>query len=133
MQNILKTDGASKGNPGPAGVGVVLEFEQANNRVKKKYSKSIGVKTNNEAEYQALIYGLERAKQFKIKNLICYSDSQLMVRQLNGEYKLKNAKVIEKFIKIWNLKIGFANLEFKYIPREQNKEADELAKRGSLG
>jgi ribonuclease HI len=129
---ILYTDGASKGNPGPAGVGVYLKWRtKKGDWQERKYSKPLGNKTNNVAEYEALIYGLEKANQLKIKRIKCFSDSQLMVRQLNGIYRLKNSDVIKNFVKIWNLKISFDEIEFNYIPREENNIADGLAKKAS--
>ena len=85
------TDGGARGNPGPSAAGIFLYTSD------KSFTKEIGVYlgkgTNNEAEYEALIYGLTKAKQFKIKELTCYADSELMVRQVNGLYKINNERI----------------------------------------
>ncbi|MFH1979109.1 MAG: ribonuclease HI family protein [Patescibacteria group bacterium] len=128
---IIYTDGGSRGNPGPAGVGVV--FKNDKNQVIKKYSKDIGEGTNNEAEYEAVILALQKAKQVfgkeKVKdfNIEFRMDSELIARQLKGEYKIKEEKLFPLFIKIWNLRMEFGKITFTEIPREQNKEADALA------
>lgn len=124
------TDGGSRGNPGIAGVGVVLKFKNET----KKYSQFLGNNiTNNEAEYQALIFALKKAKQLigKVKAkktvLKCYADSELMVKQLNHRYKLSNKNIQKLFIQIWNLMLDFKSVEVVHIPREKNKEADKMA------
>ena len=128
---IIYTDGGSRGNPGPSGVGVVVSNEKS--QVIKKYSKFLGEKTNNEAEYEAVIFALakvkhlfgkEKAKNFDIEFRM---DSELVARQLKGEYKIKEEKLFPLFIKIWNLKMDFGEMSFVEIPREKNKEADALA------
>jgi len=93
----------------------------------------LGVKTNNEAEYEAVIFGLKKIKALlgkeKIKNteIEFRLDSELVARQLEGFYKIENEKLAPLFLKIWNLKIDFGRIYFKHIPREQNMEADRLA------
>ncbi len=120
------TDGGSRGNPGPAGIGVWVET------LNKKYAEFIGEKTNNEAEYEALIFGLKKLKQIlgkeKIKKaqIECYLDSELVVRQINHKYKLKDERIQRFFIEIWNLSLDFSQVEFFHIPREKNKVADAL-------
>ena len=127
---VIYTDGGSRGNPGPAAVGVVVKDEKK--RIIKNYAKSIGSKTNNEAESEAVIFALQKIRQIfgkeKIKNLEIEirMDSELVARQLRGEYKILEEKLFPLFIKIWNLKISFPFLDFREIPREQNKEADRL-------
>ena len=128
---IIYTDGGSRGNPGPAGVGVVISTSQG--KVLKEYSSDIGVRTNNEAEYEAIILALSKVKHLfgkeKTKNLEIEvrTDSQLVARQLKGEYKLNEEKLFPLFIKIWNLKTELGKISFVEIPREKNKEADRLA------
>ena len=128
---VIYTDGGSRGNPGPAGMGVVIANEKG--KMMKEYSGFLGVKTNNEAEYEAVIFGLKKIKALlgkeKIKNteIEFRLDSQLIARQLNGEYKIEEEKLFPLFIKIWNLKMDFGKIYFKHIPREQNREADRLA------
>lgn len=124
-------DGGSRGNPGPAAIGIVIAVKGE----VKDYSKFLGKATNNEAEYQAIIFSLK-----KIKHLIggekaakakveIKMDSELVVNQLNGEYKIKEKDLIPFFIDIWNLKIDFGEVKFIHIPREQNKRADWLVNR----
>ncbi|EKE16215.1 MAG: ribonuclease H [uncultured bacterium] len=123
---IMYTDGGSRGNPGPAAVGVYIET------LNKKIGQCIGVKTNNEAEYMALILGLKKIKQelgnSQAKNFFvrCFLDSELVVRQINHEYRLKEKHIQEFFIEIWNLMLDFGKVEFVHIPREKNKIADAL-------
>lgn len=129
MKLIVYTDGGAKGNPGPAALGVVLTDGK---RVIKRYAEFIGRATNNEAEYQAVIFALQKIKALfgrkKIKNLQIEFrlDSKLVVSQLKGEYKILEQNLIPLFIKIWNLKIDFGKIVFHYIGREKNKEADKL-------
>lgn len=128
---VIYTDGGSRGNPGPAGAGVAIADEKG--KILKEYSNFLGVKTNNEAEYEAVIFGLRKIKALlgkeKIKNteIEFRMDSQLIARQLNGQYKIEEEKLFPLFIKIWNLKMGFGQIKFSEIPREKNKEADRLA------
>ena len=134
---IIYTDGGSRGNPGPSGIGVVIADGKGN--MIKEYSSFLGVKTNNEAEYEAVIFGLRKIKALlgkeKIKNteIEFRLDSQLIARQLNGEYKIEEEKLFPLFIKIWNLKIKFGTVKFSEIPREKNKEADRLANKAMDG
>lgn len=128
---ILKifTDGGSKGNPGPASIGIVFYLDG-----KKIFThrEDIGVATNNEAEYRAVIAALERMKnkESRIKNvekIELYSDSQLLVKQLNGLYKVKNAKIREFIlaVRILEQEIG-SPIRYYQIPREKNRVADAL-------
>lgn len=128
---IIYTDGGSRGNPGKAAIGVVFcnEKEQAI----KKYGEYLGDNiTNNEAEYQAVIFALKKFKSLfgkkiaEISEIEIKSDSELLVNQMNGKYKLEDEKIQKFFIQIWNLKIDFKEVKFKAIPREKNKEADKL-------
>lgn len=126
---IVNIDGGSKGNPGPAAIGVIIK-----NKEKKEYSKFIGETTNNEAEYQALIFALKKIKSLygkkKIKDfeVEVYSDSELLVKQLRGEYKIVDEKIQSLFLKAWNLKLNFGQVKFKLIPRDENRQADNLVK-----
>lgn len=134
---IIYTDGGSRGNPGQAGIGVVMADEKGNKI--KEYSNFLGIKTNNEAEYEAVIFGLQKIKALLGKEKIKSAevevrvDSELVVRQLGGVYKIENEKLAPLFLKIWNMKIDFGKLSFKHIPREQNKEADRLANEAMNG
>lgn len=128
---IVYTDGGSRGNPGPAGVGVVIA--NSKDKVIKKYSQDIGEKTNNEAEYEAVILALQKIKHLfgkqKTRDLEIEMriDSELVARQLGGKYKIMEEKLFPLFIKIWNLRMDFGRIDFVEIPREKNKEADRLA------
>ncbi|MCX6760690.1 MAG: ribonuclease HI family protein [Candidatus Nealsonbacteria bacterium] len=128
---IIYTDGGSRGNPGRAAIGVVFCNEKG--QVCKKYSDYLGDNlTNNEAEYQAVVFALQKFKALFGKKLAESSevemrmDSELLVKQLNGEYKVLEPKIQELFLKVWNLKIDFQKVRFNFIPRERNKEADAL-------
>jgi ribonuclease HI len=128
---IIFTDGGSKGNPGPAAIGVIICNQKG--EVWKKYSQFIGEnKTNNEAEYEAAIFALSKLKQILGKRLAkstevqIRSDSELLVKQISGEYKVLEPKIKELFLELWNLKVDFKSVQFKLIPREKNKEADQL-------
>jgi len=117
-------DGASKGNPGESGVGVVIYQDK---RIIKKISSYIGVGTNNAAEYTALIYALEEALLLKAKSLEINTDSQLLARQLNGVYKVKHAGIKNFYTRAKHLLTGFEKVLINHIPRELNEIADELA------
>jgi len=128
---IIYTDGGSRGNPGPAAIGAVFRNEK--NQPIKQYSEYLGnAFTNNEAEYQAVIFALKKFKAVFGKKLAesadieIRSDSELLVRQLNAEYKIIDPKIQPLFLEIWNLKFDFKNVKLKLIPREQNGEADRL-------
>lgn len=117
-------DGASKGNPGPAGVGVVIcQGEE----VLKNIANYIGNSTNNFAEYSALIHALEAALILKAENITVNTDSQLLCRQIKKEYKVRNANIIGLYNQALNLISAFKVFKINHIPREQNKGADKLA------
>lgn len=119
---ILHTDGGARGNPGPAGIGAVLQI----NSQKKLFKKYLGEATNNQAEYQAIILGLEEARQAGATSVDCFLDSELVVKQLNREYKVKNKELAPLFVKVWNLSQQFERVTFKHVYREDNQEADCL-------
>ena len=127
----IYTDGGSRGNPGKAAIGVVFCNEKE--QVIKKFGEYLGDNlTNNDAEYQAVIFALKKFKTIFGKaisdqsDVIIKSDSELVVKQLNGSYRLTDTKIQQFFIEIWNLKFDFKSVKFKHIPREKNKEADGL-------
>lgn len=124
----LFTDGGSRGNPGQAAVGIVL-FDPLKNEVVREYGEAIGVVTNNIAEYQALITGLKIAKEYRPNHLICHMDSELVVKQLSGEYRVKMPTFQPLIQEINDLKGAFPSVSFLYIPREQNRRADLLVNR----
>lgn len=116
---IIYTDGGARGNPGPSGIGVHIVS-------KGDYHQYIGEATNNQAEYRAVILALEKAKLFRAQQLQFYLDSELVVKQLNQQYKIKDKELAKLFVKIWNLRLNFKKTTFSYIPREKNKLADKL-------
>jgi ribonuclease HI len=129
---IIYTDGGSRGNPGPAAIGAVFCNEKE--QVIKRYGEYLGDNlTNNEAEYQAVILALKKFKALFGKKLAqstevqIKSDSELLVKQLNGEYKILDEKIQPLFLEVWNLRFDFQGVKFKTIPREKNREADRLA------
>jgi len=127
---IIYTDGGSRGNPGPSAIGVLFCNERG--EVFRKYSEYLGEATNNEAEYQAVIFALKKFKALFGKKLAknteieLKSDSELLIKQLNGEYKILEPKIGTLFLKAWNLKIDFKKIKFSLISRQKNKEADQL-------
>ena len=121
----LYSDGASRGNPGHSGIGVVIKDE--NNKIVKKVSRYIGQGTNNVAEYIALIVGLEEAAKLGVKALEIFLDSELLVKQIKGVYKVKSEHLKPLVFLVKYLSNSFPEITYKYIPREKNKEADKLA------
>lgn len=129
MKIKIYTDGGSRGNPGPAAIGVVIQKE---GQTLKKYGEFIGEVTNNVAEYEAVVFALKKVKllfgkkKAKTMEIEINLDSELVVKQLNHQYKIKEKDLIPLFIKIWNLMLDFGQVSFKYIPRNKNKQADQL-------
>ncbi|MDP3799986.1 MAG: ribonuclease HI family protein [bacterium] len=127
---IVYTDGGSRGNPGPSAVGAVVCDESG--KIIKEYNQVLEDSTNNEAEYEAVIFALKKLKQLfgkdgtKNLDIEFRMDSQLIASQLGGKFKINEERMQALFIKVWNLKFEFANIIFKYIPREKNKHADQL-------
>lgn len=117
-------DGASKGNPGPSGIGVVVCRDK---ETIKNISSFIGNTTNNVAEYTALIYALQEALKLKAQILEINSDSQLLCRQLNKTYKVKNPNILGLYNQVSHLMEVFKQVSIKNIPREENRGADKLA------
>lgn len=124
MTYKLYTDGGARGNPGPAGIGVVL-FDTVGNEIAHA-EKFLGVKTNNEAEYVGIITGLELAREHNVSDLSCYLDSELVVKQLKGEYRVKQEHLLILFKKVKDIEKQFASVSYAHIPREQNSYADKL-------
>jgi len=124
---IIYTDGGSRGNPGPSAIGALVGD--------KEYSQSIGNATNNVAEYSAVIFALKKAKQLLTKkvcketNVELRTDSELLVKQLNGEYKIKDDDLKTLFLDVWNLKLDFKSVQFVHVTRDKNKKADSLVNR----
>ena len=122
---IIYTDGGARGNPGPAGIGAVLYDEQKN--IIAEISEYIGEATNNQAEYKAVAAAIAKAKELGAKELDFYLDSELVVKQLNREYKVKNKGLAPLFVQIYNADLSFKKVSFSHVRREMNKEADRLA------
>ena len=124
---IIYTDGGSRGNPGPAAIGVVVGG--------KEYGEQIGHTTNNVAEYSAVVFALKKAKQLltkakaKTTDVELRTDSELLVKQMNGEYKIKDADLQPLFLEVWNLKQDFKSVSFVHVTRDKNKRADAQVNR----
>lgn len=121
---IVYTDGGSRGNPGPAAIGVIFDG--------KEYGEFIGIKTNNQAEYEAIIFALKKIKQIlgkekaKGTKIEIRMDSELIVKQLNGQYKILEKELQPLFIEVWNLKLDFKDVLFVHVLREKNRAADRV-------
>jgi ribonuclease HI len=122
---IIYTDGAARGNPGPAAIGVILKDEKGN--IVATISRRLAPTTNNQAEYQAIIAALEKAISLGVRNAIIKSDSELVVKQINGLYKIKNTVLRPFYQKVVQLIGSLESFSIAYIPREQNAAADALA------
>lgn len=123
---VIKFDGASRGNPGPAAIGVLIEDEAG--RILLQLSNTIGRATNNQAEYKALIAALEYAARMGAKSVDMRSDSELVVRQIQGQYKVRNRGLKPLFEKAQQLLSKFEEFSISSVPRYLNSEADRLAK-----
>ena len=117
-------DGAAKGNPGPAGIGIVIYRDGA---VIKQVSRFIGETTNNVAEYTALIYALQEALILKASEIKVKTDSELLYKQIKGEYKVRHVNLKPLFEQLRHLFMGFKHIDVSHISRENNREADRLA------
>ncbi len=121
---LVHTDGGSRGNPGPAAIGVVIGG--------KEYGEYLGVKTNNQAEYQAVVFAFKKMKQIlgkkktKETEVLFRLDSELVVKQINGQYKILEPDLQPLFLEIWNARLDFKKVEFVHVPREENKIADKI-------
>lgn len=121
---IVYTDGGARGNPGPAGIGIVIK--DSTGKLIKEWGSKIGEATNNVAEYTALVEALKYLVTLKPNKVDCRLDSELVVKQMRREYKVKDADLQKLFIKVWNFAQQISKISFNHIPREQNKRADEL-------
>ncbi|OGH84535.1 MAG: hypothetical protein A2261_02815 [Candidatus Magasanikbacteria bacterium RIFOXYA2_FULL_44_8] len=124
MRVSIFTDGGARGNPGPAASGVVIKDEKGLNL--DKFGEYLGERTNNFAEYSALIAGMRRARELGATEIECMLDSELVVKQMKREYKVREATLQKLFIEAYNLGTQFKKITFRHIPREKNKEADAL-------
>jgi ribonuclease HI len=121
---IVNVDGGARGNPGPAAVAAVVQ--DAAGGVLEERSERIGTATNNVAEYKALLLGIERARALGAGELELVGDSELIVRQVNGEYKVKDAALRELHAEVRRALSGFDEWSIRHVRREQNAEADRL-------
>ena len=127
MDRVIEVfiDGASKGNPGPAGIGVLILDE--NKHEITKISEKIENTTNNVAEYRALLKGIIECQKLHFSSARFFTDSQLLARQVNGMYKIKDEKLKSLYVKVRGKLLGFKNWKVIHIPREKNVIADKLA------
>ncbi len=122
---IIHVDGASRGNPGTAGAGAILKNIQGG--VLKKLRRFLGKATNNVAEYEALILALKESSAMGVKKVYLHADSELVVKQVLGIYKVKNETLKKLHAEVLSLLKNFTEFKIRHVPREQNKEADKLA------
>ena len=125
---VVNVDGASKGNPGESGIGVAI-FDKDLNLINEACDY-LGVATNNVAEYKALILGIKLSAKYNAKRVLFKADSELMVKQIKGEYRVKNAQLKLLFTEAQGLLKKLPNWKIMHVPREENKEADLLANKG---
>ena len=124
MKLTIHTDGGARGNPGPSGIGIYITDEKGKNV--KSISEYIGKATNNQAEYKALIRGLEEAKKLKADEVSIIMDSELIVKQVKQEYKVRDSQLASLYVKAWNLIQDFKDYSIKHVLRSKNKKADDL-------
>lgn len=122
---LIYFDGASKGNPGEAGAGVWIKNGEGDEL--GRFSEYLGKRTNNEAEYLALLLGLRKAKRIGARSIYIFTDSELLEKQIRGLYRVKDPELKKLHKKVIQNLNGFSSFEIKFIPREMNKEADFLA------
>lgn len=129
MKFTIQTDGGARGNPGPAGIGVVILDEAG--KVLEEHAEYIGVTTNNQAEYRAVILGLERTIALGANAADVVTDSEFLVRQMTGKYKVKHPEIAKRFLEVKNLeaKLG-GRVKYRHVRRELNKHADRLSNEG---
>lgn len=126
MNLRIKTDGGSRGNPGPAGIGVVIENADTG-EVVENHAKFLGKATNNQAEYKAVILGLERAVILGAKEVEVVADSELLIKQARGEYRVKNPDLAIRFAEMKAFERLLPRVTYRHVRREYNKAADALA------
>ena len=126
---LIYSDGGARGNPGPAAIAFIALNEKGG--TVKSDSSFIGVHTNNQAEYKALLMALKFASEQKVQEIVCHLDSELVVKQLNGEYTVKNYQLKKLWQSVQELKVCFIKICFVYVPRSnfQIQRADELVNR----
>lgn len=122
MKLTTYTDGGARGNPGPAAAGIVIKDE--NGKTIRAYGVYLGKQTNNFAEYSALLSALQKAKELGAAEVDCVLDSELIVKQMRGEYKVKEPTLQKLFIQVYNIAQQFKKVSYRHTRRENNKEAD---------
>ena len=122
----VRTDGGSRGNPGPSGIGVVIEDRETGETL-EEHHRYLGVTTNNQAEYQAVILALQRCVALGATSVEVLADSELLIRQANGEYRVKNPELQVRFREMRELVVKIGRVTFKHVYREANTQADTLA------
>lgn len=125
MHFIIRTDGGARGNPGPAGIGVVIENDKGD--VVEEHSKFLGIKTNNQAEYEAVLLGLRRVLELGGTSAEVVADSELLIKQANGEYKVRHENMKPLFAKLKDLERALGPVTYRHVRRAENESADELA------
>lgn len=130
---LLYTDGSSRGNPGPGAIGVVICSDR--NQLLYEYSECIGHCTNNQAEYRALIKGLDLAARYTRQRVTVYSDSELVMRQMSGAYRLKNDALRQLYQEVRDRERPFQEVTYQHVPRGNQRvsEADRLNGRAHAG
>ena len=121
---IIHTDGGARGNPGPAAIGIVF-YDSPKSKI-FEFLEYIGERTNNFAEYTALITALQKAHEQGFTDVTCYLDSELVVKQLNGQYRIKEPTLQPLASEVNRFKKDFKTITFAHVRREQNKDADAL-------
>lgn len=125
---IVYSDGAARGNPGPAGIGAVVRTPSG--RLVAQVGEGIGVATNNVAEYRAAITGLALAREHGAKEVLLRADSKLLIEQLSGRFRVKNPTLVRLHEEARALLRAFSRVSLEHVPREENKQADRLANQG---
>jgi ribonuclease HI len=125
MKLILHTDGAARGNPGPAGIGIVIRAEDGTTLA--ELGEYIGEATNNVAEYRALMRALEEAWRLGADSVEILADSELLVRQINGEYRVRHPNLVPLYAEVIEKLKGFSSFSIDHVPRKENARADALA------
>jgi ribonuclease HI len=121
---VINCDGGARGNPGPAAFGVSIQTPDGTEI--EGFGETIGIATNNVAEYTAVLRGLRRAHELDARAVLVRSDSMLLVEQLRGAYKVKNPRLRELYEQVTDIARTFERVTFKHVPREENARADEL-------
>lgn len=121
---IIYTDGGARGNPGPAGIGIAIYDVEG--KLVKKYFKYLGERTNNEAEYEAVIAALQMARQLRTSEVQINLDSELVARQLGSVYRVKNGRMQELALRVRAEEVNFKKISYRHVPREKNVLADKL-------